>query len=65
MALAQELKALMADNVNLQMCLARAQKSQDPNYSDAKPSSTKANAAAMKLAKEIGKLGKRHVILYS
>jgi hypothetical protein len=67
MALTQEVKTLKADNVNLQMRLARAQNSRDPNESDAE-SSVKSNAAtgsAAKLAEEVRKFGKRHVILYT
>src|SRR6266567_3369249 len=66
MALAQEIKALKADNVNLQMHLARAQKSQDPNESDTESSSSKADpTSAARLTEEIRKLGKRHTILYA
>lgn len=48
------------------MRLARSQNPQDPNENDAESSVNKANAAsAAKLAEEVRKLGKRHVILYS
>jgi hypothetical protein len=57
---------LKADNVDLQMRLSRAQNSQDSNEGDAESSVTDANAAsAAKLAEEVRKLGKRHVILYT
>ena len=70
MALTQEIKILKADNVNLQMRLARAQNSRDdrrdPNESDAESSVNKSDAAsAAKLAEEVRKLGKHHVILYT
>jgi hypothetical protein len=62
MALAQEIKTMKAENVNLQMRLAN-RNIQDPNESDAE---NRANAAsAAKLAEEVRKLGKRHVILYA
>jgi hypothetical protein len=65
-ALAQEVKTLKADNVNLQMRLARAQNSHDPNESDTESSINKAEAtSAAKLAEEVRKLGKRHIILYT
>jgi hypothetical protein len=52
---------LKADNVDLQMCLSRAQNSQDSNEGDAESSVTDANAAsAAKLAEEVRKLGKPH-----
>jgi hypothetical protein len=61
MALAQEVKTLKAENVDFQMRLAKARNTQDPNESDADSNA----ASAAKLAKEVGKLGKRHVILYA
>jgi hypothetical protein len=63
MAFAQEIKTLKADNVDLQMRLAKARNTQDPNESDAESSADAASAA--KLAKEVCKLGKRHVFLYT
>jgi hypothetical protein len=66
MVLAQEVKTLKADNVNLQMRLAKTQNLQDPNETEAESSANNANpTSAAKLAEEIRKLGKRHVILYS
>jgi hypothetical protein len=66
MALAQEVKTLKADNVNLQMRLARAHNSRDSNESDAESSVNKADAtSASKLAEEVRKFGKHHVILYT
>ncbi|KAF8812140.1 hypothetical protein BYT27DRAFT_7207977 [Phlegmacium glaucopus] len=65
-ALSQEIKALKAANVDLQMRLAKSHKPQCSNESDPESSGGKANAVdAAKLGKEICKLGKRHVILYS
>ena len=63
MALIQEIKALKADNVDLQMRLARARNTQDPDESDAESGAN--TASAVKIAKEVCKLGKRHVILYA
>ena len=65
MALAQEVKTLKADNVDLQMRLARAQNSQDPNESDAENRAVNDAASASKLAEEVRKFGKRHVVLYA
>ena len=65
MALAQEVKMLKANNVNLQMRLAKAQNPQDPNESDAESSVKADTASAAKLAEEVRKFGKRHVILYA
>jgi hypothetical protein len=69
MALAQEVKTLKADNVDLHMRLAaRAQNPQYPNESEveSKSSANKDDAArAAKLAEEVRKFGKRHVILYT
>ena len=66
MSLVQEVKMLKVNNVNLQMCLARAQNSWDSNESDAESSVNKADATlAAKLAEEVHKLRKRHIILYS
>jgi hypothetical protein len=59
MALAEEVKTLKADNVNLQMRLARSQNSRE---SDGESSDA---ASAAKLAEEVRKFGKRHVILYT
>ena len=49
--------------MDLQMRLARARNTQDPEESDAESGANAASAA--KLAKEVCKLGKRHVILYA
>ena len=48
------------------MRLAKAQNLRDPNESDTESSVNKADAtSAAKLAEEVRKLGKRHVILYT